>query len=663
MWHVSLCDSHYIIKNKLVTAVTTAGLLAGLFGSAFVPAVRGAQATTATVTGGDKIASGVMYTSTATYPVVTVSIASAHATDNDGAWAVAISGGTVRGCATTGSTAAMSSLIGSTTSCSAVADAAATVTTGIVLVVTLEKLAAGASATLSVTGPSASVTVTPNVTTITGQASTALAANLSASKSAATVKWNTDDAAETATVAGADRTAAGGTLDIGDTTISSVKYFAPTQPYYKAVVVGALKNGYGDALTTNTNLVAEVTSPYTIGCESAAAYDGVSTDSTAALQSFTVTDDGGLWQCQVFSDSKTAGNTSGGAWTLTVKTDTGTVVGTANGGFLGKVTTLTISSPLGTLIASGAADVAALIKVEASDAAGRAWPRARIAAIASFDADATIAGVVTDLDVPAVASTFTTNLIGAAATLDNSAMCPALAEGTSVTGYTINIPSYVGATATVTSNALAFTCAADDSSDYYIKSFKFSKTDPTPGEVIQLHTYMEDEDGYPAGIGALAGDVVMTLSNGTDLGAISKYGDEINALAALAGGDTVSASSQITGDGYFAFYVKASTTVGAVVTILEPTSSLIAKAYVVSDAFANSMAAGPKKLTATANFGPAASRRKVAFVLESTSGVTKTFYRRADASGVATYSLVPRGTWTVYATYGDEITETVTLKK
>jgi len=28
------------IKNKLVTAVTTAGLLAGLFGSAFVPAAR-----------------------------------------------------------------------------------------------------------------------------------------------------------------------------------------------------------------------------------------------------------------------------------------------------------------------------------------------------------------------------------------------------------------------------------------------------------------------------------------------------------------------------------------------------------------------------------------------------------------------------------------------
>ena len=663
MWHVSLCHSHYIIKNKLVTAVTTAGLLAGLFGSAFVPAVRGAQATTATVTGGDKISSGVMYTSTATYPVVTVTVTSGHADDNDGTWAVAFSGGTVRGCATTGSAATMTALIGSSTSCSATAASGAT--DAIVLVVTLEKLAAGASATLSVTGPSASVTVTPNVTTITGQASTALAAALSASKSVATVKWNTDDAAHTASVTGADRTAAGGTYDIGDTTISSVKYFAPTQPYYKAVVVGALKNGYGDALATDTNLVAEVTGGFTVGCESGAAYDGVAADSAAALQSFTVSDNAALWECQVFSDSKTAGNTSGGAWTLTVKTDTGLVVGTANGGFLGKVTTLTISSPLGTLIASAATDVAALIKVEASDAAGRAWPRARIAAIAGFDADATIAGVVTDLDVPAVASTVTTKLIGAAATLDNSVMCPALAEGTSVTAYTINIPSYVGATATVTSNALAFTCAAAAGSDLYIKSFKFSKTDPAPGEVIQLHTYMEDEDGYPAGIGDVPGAaVVMTLSNGTDLPAIDKYGDDlVDGLAALAGGDTVAASSQITGDGYFAIGVKASTTVGAVVTILEPSSSLIAKAYVVSDAFANSLAAGSKKRVATANFGPAAARRKVAFVLESTSGVTKTFYRRANASGVATYTLVPRGTWTVYATYGDEITETVTLKK
>jgi hypothetical protein len=197
----------------------------------------------------------------------------------------------------------------------------------------------------------------------------------------------------------------------------------------------------------------------------------------------------------------------------------------------------------------------------------------------------------------------------------------------------------------------------------YVKSFKFSKSDPNPGEVIQLHTYMEDVYGSPAGAGDTGGAVAMTLTNGTALYALDRYGETTGAGSGITTGASVANDSHITGDGYFAMEVKASTTIGAAVTIVEPGTSLIVKAYVVSDSFANTMTAGPKKLVATANFGPAAARRKVAFVLESTSGVTKTFYRRANASGVATYSLVPRGTWTVYATYGDEITETVTLKK
>ena len=639
------------IKNKLVTAVTTAGLLAGLFGSAFVPAVRGAQATTAAVTGGDRIASGVMYTSTATYPVVTVTVTSIDTALDDGTWGIAFSGGTVRGCATTGSTVgAVSALIGSTSGCTATA--AVTAGEFIVFVATLEKLAAGASATLTVTGPSASVTVTPNVTTITGQASTALAANLNATKSAAAVLWNTDG----------DTTGGEVVDDVADTTISSVKYFGPTQSAKEAIIVGQLKNGYDVALATGTfNLVAEVTAPYTVGCETDATYDDTFTDSTASLQSFSVVGaTSPKWECQVFSDSKTAGNTAGGAWTFTLKTDSGSVVGTANGGFLGKVTALAISAPYGTLIATAATDVAQWVKVVATDAAGREWPRALTAAIASPDADAVVKGVATDLDATLASAA----VYGATATLDNSVICPALAEDTTVTDYKINIPAYVGASTTVVSNGLTFTCGADASETLYIKSFKFSKSDPNPGEVIQLHVYMEDVYGSPAGAGDVPAAVAMTLTNGTDLSALDRFGVAVNSLAALAtAGATVGASSYITGDGYFAFEVKASMTIGAAVTIVEPGTSLVAKAYVVSDAFANSMAAGPKKLVATANFGPAAARRKVAFVLESTSGVTKTFYRRANASGVATYTLVPRGTWTVYATYGDEITETVTLKK
>jgi hypothetical protein len=75
------------------------------------------------------------------------------------------------------------------------------------------------------------------------------------------------------------------------------------------------------------------------------------------------------------------------------------------------------------------------------------------------------------------------------------------------------------------------------------------------------------------------------------------------------------------------------------------------------------LTAGPKKKIATADFGPGAAGLKVAFVLENASGVTKTFYRKANASGVAKYTIALRGTWTVYATFGDNITDTVTLRK
>ena len=74
------------------------------------------------------------------------------------------------------------------------------------------------------------------------------------------------------------------------------------------------------------------------------------------------------------------------------------------------------------------------------------------------------------------------------------------------------------------------------------------------------------------------------------------------------------------------------------------------------------LTAGPKKKIATATFG-AAVNKKVAFVLENASGVTKTYYRKANSSGVASYTLALRGTWTVYATFGDEISGTGTMKK
>jgi hypothetical protein len=76
------------------------------------------------------------------------------------------------------------------------------------------------------------------------------------------------------------------------------------------------------------------------------------------------------------------------------------------------------------------------------------------------------------------------------------------------------------------------------------------------------------------------------------------------------------------------------------------------------------LVAGPKKLKATATFGASAANKKVAFTLENAStGVVKTYYRKANASGVATFTLRFRGTFDVTAAYGDELTDTVELKK
>jgi hypothetical protein len=78
---------------------------------------------------------------------------------------------------------------------------------------------------------------------------------------------------------------------------------------------------------------------------------------------------------------------------------------------------------------------------------------------------------------------------------------------------------------------------------------------------------------------------------------------------------------------------------------------------------ANSIEAGPKKKVATANFGATAAGGRIAFTIENTAGTTRTYYRKANASGVATYTINRAGRWTVYASYGDDITDSVTLRK
>jgi len=73
--------------------------------------------------------------------------------------------------------------------------------------------------------------------------------------------------------------------------------------------------------------------------------------------------------------------------------------------------------------------------------------------------------------------------------------------------------------------------------------------------------------------------------------------------------------------------------------------------------------AGPKLKTATITLSAAAGKLVTVTIEKVSTGKTYSYYRKANASGVATFTIRRVGTWEVFASYGDDVTETVTLKK
>ena len=70
------------------------------------------------------------------------------------------------------------------------------------------------------------------------------------------------------------------------------------------------------------------------------------------------------------------------------------------------------------------------------------------------------------------------------------------------------------------------------------------------------------------------------------------------------------------------------------------------------------------KYTVTADFGTIASRKKISFVVENTAtGSVVTYVRKASAAGVASYTIGRKGTYEVYAMLGDEVTDSVVVKR
>ena len=70
------------------------------------------------------------------------------------------------------------------------------------------------------------------------------------------------------------------------------------------------------------------------------------------------------------------------------------------------------------------------------------------------------------------------------------------------------------------------------------------------------------------------------------------------------------------------------------------------------------------KYTLTADFGDFGAKKKISFVVENVAtGSVVTYSRKANSLGKATYTIGRKGTFEVYAMLGDEITDSVVVKR
>ena len=607
------------IKKKLVTAVTTAGLLAGLFGSAFVPVARAASvATAATVwAGGDGTATGIQYYAPAVAPsgVTTLTVVNAN---DDGAFSLDVTGTTFTACgiavsndAAGGGSPAVAGTVVGTTQCSTTVTAD-TAGDAIAWTFATKKLAAGASATVILTDPDGDEIYK---VTLTGR--TAVSGVVSADKS--TLVKN---------AAGDVTTSAG--LEYVD---SSAKF----------VLDGKINDANTNAITSTPVLLVTIDAgDLTLGTGNSAANARGATGAagTKAATATITLNAAGFYAVDVYHPGV---DYAGGTYTVTVKlASTGAVVSTYTGGFIGAAATVT-ATPLATNVASAIdAHVTDFYTVAVKDSKGFEWHQAAMAiTITAKDetgtAQATFANDSTDGDADKKFDY-------------DKETC---ASGKKTKTRTITFESAAGISANTKPTAVVtLTCRADDDATYTLSSLSFEKATPLAGELIDLTFGYADADGGVAGYGAVVTSanykVSLTNATNTDI---------------TADGDIDAAVTLTSNDGTFSVEVKADTSTGKVLQVTIPGSSLVATALTIDSSYNGTISVGPKKLKATADFGLAAAGKKIAFVLESANGSVKTFYRKANGSGVATYTLRMSGTWEAYATYGDNITDTVTMSR
>jgi len=629
------------IKNKLVTAITTAGLLAGLFGSAFVPVARAADGTedatqTITVTNADRDTATVEYFKSSDYPAFTVLITPDDATTDDSTYGISVSGGTIRTCTIAVSTDAddpddttVSVITKTTTTCDSTvnfADAVDRVT----WTVTLNKLAAGASATVTLSDDTGTeAPAAGDVGKFTGVASTAASDDISASESQDTfgldIDFDEDSDAD----------------DDADTVISNKAYFLPDSiPHYS----GSVMNGYGLALNataTDPNLIIEVTGDVTVGCETngVAAAVADSEESLVAITQDIDTDE--HYACSVYNQDDE--NTH--SYTITVKTAGGLLIGSATGYFLGDVASATISLEASVIASDLDDDLADFVFLTMKDAAGNTYPLDE-AQNYTVTAEATLDG---DDDTFTVTETDGAGLLDDGAYEFDNAVCGA---GDQELKGTLTFTVENLAEEDVETNTVSFECGADFDDTLFIDSIVLETKSPAPAEVFEVWFYMVDVDGVKAGYGAVQDENPVTIIGLTSSDANYVAADEEFDCDVLA-------------NGYCVIDFKASSTVGTSISVEDTDGEALATG-VVSTNMEGTLSKGKKSDRVIATFA-SAPRQVIKFEVENAkTGVVRTYSRRASATGVGTLDIARRGTFyvTAYlATDDTSLTDTLTIRR
>ena len=626
-----------------MTAVTTAGLLAGLFGSAFVPSVRAAT----------------QPTPDATTATVCVDDASAgyEGTIVDG-------GGVTQYYGVVGKKLIFSYCTGSGTIAAAQLPDADAVTTVTVTVTggTITAYTPGATHTAFVVGSTSMTFSTDNTATAAKLAATKV--TVTAASTVGTVKVTysfrsnsgTTDASLSRSVKTVAASAKKVTTSVGTnastatptgiTVNATTTNWSNTHDATGATVVVVPKNAYGASGTAITGEVIEVAS------------------GNAALVTVAATNVAGTPSCDDAAATATASSDASGVdvivcpvqdaagtTTLTFKSD-GVVILTKTYTVVGPVASITPVALITHVAVGGSltgTSTVNLATITAKDAAGTA------VTIASYTyyVDGFESNTVND-DAGSGASAyvgFTSSICATAGTTKSI-----VAKSTYTNADLDDV--------TVSSAAWTITCTGASG---IITKIAFDKASYLPSSAVKVVATATDTGGRPLGYGAgsidsTSGAAELTV---TKQGTITLANTETLVFATWINGSAESAGTSHSATGDFGLVVAvADNDGGATGTKAESFSLVSTVSNILASAVDGSLAVGPKKLKATATFGLAAAGKKIAFTLENTStGAVKTYYRKANASGVATFTLSFRGTFDVTAAWGDYMTDSLTLKK